>query len=209
MHRRLSLSCGALALLLAGRLGAQQCGTPVGTVVAYMGNAVPANWMVADGRPLRGADFTALYQAIGTAHGAGYQGSDKVADFNLPDLRGQFLRGVDRSESGAASGRDSAEARRPAAPGGSSGMAVGTVQEATTRMPRNVFATAGAGAHSHSYTSTPIIAGQGNQGTFWHLAGNPSGAGTSTDGEHAHPVTGGDRETRPTNVAVYWIICVR
>lgn len=199
----------ALFLLSATPLSAQQCGVPVGTVVAYMGNVVPENWMIADGRPLSRTDFRPLFDAIGTAHGSGYQGENRVADFNLPDLRGQFLRGVDRSDAGASSGRDVAAERRPAAPGGNTGLDVGTVQDAATQMPRVPFTAEAAGEHSHEYTHTPVHRDQGNKGTFWHLGSNPVGARTSTDGQHRHTIAGGDRETRPRNVAVYWIICAK
>lgn len=37
------------------------------------------------------ADYPNLYAAIGTTWGAG----DNVTTFNLPDLRGEFLRGLD------------------------------------------------------------------------------------------------------------------
>ena len=37
-----------------------------------------------------------------------------------------------------------------------------------------------------------------------------NGALTSPSGHHTHTVTaGGDRETRPVNVAIYWIIKLR
>lgn len=210
MNTTLRLASLVLVLVVTTPLRAQQCGVPVGTVVAYMGNTVPEHWMIADGRPLGRNDFQALSDAVGTAHGAGYQGGNKVADFNLPDLRGQFLRGVDRSETGAPSGRDVATERSSAAPGGNTGMMVGTVQDAATQMPQTTpFSTAAAGQHDHGYTHTPVHRDRGTDGNFWHLGDHPGPARTTTDGQHTHTVTGGDRETRPTNVAVYWIICVR
>ena len=209
MNRALPLALAGTLLVSAAPLRAQQCGVPVGTVVAYMGNTVPDGWLIADGRPLQRSDFRALYEAIGTVHGAGYQGANRVADFNLPDLRGQFLRGVDRSDTGAPSGRDQAADRRAAAPGGNTGMAVGTVEAAATQMPQNKFAAAPNGRHSHEYTHTPILENQGHGEHYWHLARHLERLRTSEDGEHGHTITGGDRETRPTNVAVYWIICTR
>ena len=69
---------------------------PVGSVIPYLGvadglnNLAGQGWLVCDGRSLATTDYPALNQAIGSAYGsvgAGY--------FNLPQLAGMFLRGVD------------------------------------------------------------------------------------------------------------------
>ncbi|KAJ4376784.1 hypothetical protein N0V86_006902 [Didymella sp. IMI 355093] len=64
---------------------------PVGSIVAYCGNREflkNTNWRVCDGSRLERRDFPELYVMIGNANG----GDDTV--FNLPDLRGRFLRGA-------------------------------------------------------------------------------------------------------------------
>jgi len=212
--------------LFAGSLQSQQCGAPVGSVVAYMGTQIPNGWMVADGRPLpANPSFSALLAAIGTAHGAGYdENGAKVADFNLPDLRGYFLRGLDRSESGAPSGRDSDPAHRTAPrPGSNSGIAVGSVQTDATRLPRDPASPFKTGDdspdHSHAFADAHFAEVQGgNQGLLGNKGDSDTDNGPiehndNTRGasvRHQHTVTGGgDRETRPMNVAVIWIICVR
>lgn len=73
---------------------------PPGTIVAYGGTTEPTGWLFCDGRPLSStqAKYAQLFDAIRTAHGAGCDPKTRVkvadADFNLPDLRGRFLRGV-------------------------------------------------------------------------------------------------------------------
>lgn len=65
---------------------------PPGTVVAYAGNDIPDGWLICDGRPINSSQYAALYNAIGTIWGAG---NSRAGEFNLPDFRGLFLRGLD------------------------------------------------------------------------------------------------------------------
>lgn len=60
----------------------------------------PAGWMACDGRALSRAVYASLFAAIGTTYGAG----DGSTTFNIPDLRGEFIRGLD-SGRGVDSGR--------------------------------------------------------------------------------------------------------
>jgi hypothetical protein len=70
---------------------------PVGSLVAYAGpvNTIPSNWLVCDGRQVSSVNYPALFAAIGTSWGG-----DGVPNFHIPDLRGQFLRGVDKDSTG-------------------------------------------------------------------------------------------------------------
>lgn len=188
---------------------------PTGTVVAFAGTParVPAGWLLCDGRSVTRAMYPGLFDAIGTAHGG------DGTNFNLPDYRGRFLRGVD---SGAMRDPDRA-ARTAANPGGNTGDAVGTVEGGATAMPNSVFGTATAGAHSHGGVtgterdfptfgvaydapgSFSIVERGGIQ--YRNTAqGATHRHGIETDGAHSHTVTGGDRETRPVNAAVNYII---
>ena len=73
---------------------------PVGSIQAYGGTSDPAGWLICDGREVSRQDYADLFAVIGTSFGSG-NGS---TTFNIPDLRGQFLRGVDNpgTEGGAA-----------------------------------------------------------------------------------------------------------
>lgn len=95
-------------------------GMPIGTVLAWAGNAqsLPAGWMLCNGKALSKTVYADLFAVIGTSWGST---GDR---FNLPDLRGRFLRGDD-----AGTGRDpDAKKRAPSMPGGSAS-GVGSVQE--------------------------------------------------------------------------------
>jgi microcystin-dependent protein len=64
---------------------------PPGTVVAYAAPTVPAGWLACNGQLVSRESYADLFAAIGTTYGAG----DNVSTFQLPDLRGEFVRGWD------------------------------------------------------------------------------------------------------------------
>lgn len=64
---------------------------PSGTVLYFAGQTAPAGWLKANGAAVSRTAYATLFAAIGTTYGAG----DGRSTFNLPDLRGEFLRGWD------------------------------------------------------------------------------------------------------------------
>ena len=64
---------------------------PSGTVLYFAGSSAPAGWLKANGAAVSRTAYAALFAAIGTTYGAG----DGRSTFNLPDLRGEFIRGWD------------------------------------------------------------------------------------------------------------------
>ncbi|EJF88056.1 hypothetical protein ME1_00820 [Bartonella vinsonii subsp. arupensis OK-94-513] len=64
---------------------------PSGTIGVFAMQSLPSGWLLCDGKAYSRSDYSDLYNAIGTRWG----GSDSWTKFNVPDLRGVFLRGVD------------------------------------------------------------------------------------------------------------------
>jgi microcystin-dependent protein len=64
---------------------------PPGSVMAYLGTTAPSGWFLCDGTAPSRTTYSNLFAVIGTTYGTG-NGS---TTFNLPDLRGVFLRGLD------------------------------------------------------------------------------------------------------------------
>ena len=62
--------------------------TPIGSIIAFGGVSIPSGWLECDGTSLDRTTYSSLFTAIGT-----YWGSYTTTTFNLPDLRGAFLRG--------------------------------------------------------------------------------------------------------------------
>lgn len=66
--------------------------TPIGGVVAYAGNTAPnASWQLCQGQAVSRTTFANLFAILGITYGSG----DGVTTFNLPDLRGRTVAGVD------------------------------------------------------------------------------------------------------------------
>ncbi|WP_346354998.1 phage tail protein [Azotosporobacter soli] len=66
-------------------------GVPVGSVVYLAQQSAPEGWLKADGSAILRTQYADLFTAVGTMFGAG----DGSTTFNLPDLRGEFVRGFD------------------------------------------------------------------------------------------------------------------
>lgn len=73
-----------------GAQGAQGV-APAGAVVHFAMVSAPVGWLVCNGAAVSRATYALLFGAIGTIYGDG----DGAATFNLPDLRGEFIRGLD------------------------------------------------------------------------------------------------------------------
>ena len=75
--------------------------TPLGTINAFGGSVAPDGWLMCQGQAVSRTTYADLFAVVGTAFGAG----DGSTTFNIPDLRGEFLRGAgDNSHSGQGNG---------------------------------------------------------------------------------------------------------
>lgn len=150
---------------------------PPGLVLPYGGTSAPTGFLLCNGQAVSRTDYAALFAVIGTAFGSG-NGS---TTFNVPDLRGRFIRGVDGGV-----GRDPDRASRTAmASGGNSGDNVGSVQDDQFE------------SHRHDYT---YAAGASGNGQAWFPSTVDYGVGGLTE-----PAAGGN-ETRPINANLNFII---
>lgn len=178
-------------------------GVPVGTIIAWGGddvNKIPGGWKLCDGTSVLKTDYPQLYQIIGDVWGT------SGASFNLPDLRGVFLRGVNGSRNDAYSDPDNSRI-------------IGTLQGDEFKSHAHQNSVSMDGGHSHIYKPSygddnPNDPGKSRRGNEF---GNGSGDGviigpnvsTSYENDHKHTVTiqpSGGNETRPKNAAVYYII---
>jgi len=70
---------------------AQTTAAPPGAIMAYAASTAPTGWLLCDGSAVSRTTYATLFAAISTVWGTG----DGSTTFNVPDLRGQFLRGYD------------------------------------------------------------------------------------------------------------------
>lgn len=164
----------------------QPVDVPIGAAIAFSSEAADAlasQWLWCNGNDLKNLGvYSELFAAIGTAHGSPGNG-----EFNLPDYRGVFLRGVD-----AGAGRDpGANARTVPAPNGNSGDQVGSAQAWATAAPTSPFTA------EVPHLPTKEV----------KIDNLPPKEAARPGGEKTEPMSGqsgGDAETRPLNIAVDW-----
>ena len=168
---------------------------PAGVIVPFGGEVenIPYGWMLCDGSEVSRTDYANLYNAVGVCWGIG----DGSTTFNLPDMRGMFLRGV----SGESGNDEDAEGRLVLNDnGGNTGNQVGSYQGDAIR---NITG-------STSGNTAATIDGAFELGTtgdlFWYTGGGSIHCyerPLTFDASRIVPV-GGDN--RPKNVYVNYII---
>lgn len=67
---------------------------PVGTIIPYAGSTIPSNYMKCEGQALSRIEYDILFSAIGTTYGVG----DGTTTFNLPNLKGRVITGLDHTD---------------------------------------------------------------------------------------------------------------
>lgn len=170
-------------------------GAPTGSIMPFAGAStqVPAGWLLCDGKGYDGADpaYAALAAVLGGAWGGGGGSCTGTCTFNVPDLRGQFLRGA-ALDLGASADPD-INSRVPLGNGATT--APGSTQAA------------GLKSHTHPtdglrwfdpWRNNGYVAGTGNHVS----AASPEAYGYAT----ASAQSGGVAETRPRNTSVNYII---
>lgn len=160
--------------------------TPVGSVLPYAGSMPPQGWRIANGDKLSRFDYAELFAVVGEAYTS--EASERGSEiFRIPDLRGVFVRGLDVEQK-----RDLGDGVR----------ILGSFQADSTRMPRTPFSL----ADKPNDQGLALYGGtaQGQHGTGGHY--NPANTVRVID---RLIIVGGDKETRPVNVALNYIIRVK
>lgn len=170
---------------------------PAGVIVPYGGENIPAGWLLCDGSPVSRSNYSKLYEAIGICWGNG----DGTTTFNLPDMRGMFLRGV----SGDSGNDEDAEGRLVLNDnGGNTGNNVGSYQGDAIR---NITGTMTPVRGEQSLPSVHTTSGafeSTNSGANGGARTEWRGASTVTfDASRVVPV---GSDNRPKNVYVNYII---
>jgi len=186
---------------------------PPGLVAPFALSSAPSGWLKANGAAVSRTAYANLFAAIGTRFGAG----DGSTTFNLPDARGEFIRGLDDG--------------RNVDPGRS----LGSSQASQNLYHAHYASAAVDGVHMHSVSGTTGNAGAHSHKTWRGLARNNTSlegnggdniafdSDTSVAGDHAHSFSGtaasagghthsvtvaaeGGNEARPRNLAFLYCI---
>ena len=187
---------------------------PIGSIIAFGGSGITRaweqnGWLLCDGRLLDKYEpgYLDLFLAIGFAWGG-----DGDRKFNLPDLQGFFLRGVDafRSASQTPDARvpfpvdPDHDERFPSRPGGNGGQSVGSVQLSATARPRGrePFGTTPNGDHDHTMDFEPTASR--DVGDQFNTIAQPNIGGyrpkTAWSGLHSHGIGGWNQKRFPVSI---------
>jgi microcystin-dependent protein len=166
---------------------------PAGAVMAFAMNGAPTGWLAANGSTVSRTTYSALWTALGTTSSPYGQGNGSTT-FNLPDLRGYFVRGSGTNSDGTASG-------------------VFGVKQAHMFQDHGHSSTISSVAdHTHQIGTTPGGAGFQPR-AFSDEVGSTTPKLTSPDGGHTHTITvsnpnsgNSGTETRPANIAMLYCI---
>lgn len=152
---------------------------PTGTIITFAGTSAPTGYLECDGAAVDRTTYSALFAICGTTYGSG----DGSTTFNLPDLRGEFVRGWDNSR------------------GVDSGRSFGSTQNSANL------------SHSHNITDPghthPIEASTADASV---ATGGASAADSATTTNTTSATTNitiqnsGDSEARPRNIALLYCV---
>lgn len=171
---------------------------PAGIIVPFAGQEenIPYGWKLCDGSEISRTEYANLYNTIGVCWGTG----DGATTFNLPDLRGMFLRGVSGE-----SGNDADAANRVVLNdnGGNTGNNVGSYQGDAIR---NITGAAHNNIQGHTdwgaYSEGALEWTEGRHDASWEDS-TWGYSGINFDASRIVPV---GSDNRPKNVYVNYII---
>ena len=172
---------GAWYADIPSRLGFTPMPSNPGEVAFFARATAPAGWLKCDGSAVSRTTYAGLFAVIGTTFGTG----NGVTTFNLPDLRGEFLRALD-------DGR-----------GVDAGRTLGSPQADELEAHRHY-------QYVNVAANTPITSFPEAAPAYWGQGGDQEYV-TDTNGSDAATLgvtssTGGN-ETRPRNVAL--LACIK
>ena len=159
---------------------------PAGAVIAFAFGHTPEGYLRANGAAVSRAAYPRLFAVIGGHYGAG----DGHSTFNLPDMRGLFVRGLDEGR------------------GVDAGRGLGSFQDSQNLWHGHTASSDMQGEHTHGI----LKAASGNNTSGGYVSPANVGntlANTQPAGTHHHNITvdgSGGHESRPVNIAFPYCI---
>jgi len=171
---------------------------PVGTLLPFAGDFAPPGYMLCDGRAVSRTTFAFLFSVIGTHYGPG----DGAATFNLPDMRGRTVIGLDNLGGVSA---DRVQAPFADTAGGSGGEEKHLLT--SDELPAHSHGVNDPG-HRHTYTRKTGSIGSNGGGTSAVRTFNENATSSSSGTGITVNNTGGDaaHNVMQPSMAMAWII---
>jgi len=149
---------------------APSASTLVGEIKAYSGSSTPTGWLLCYGQAVSRTIYAALFTIISTTYGTG----DGSTTFNVPDLRGRSIFGIDNM-----GGSDAGRLDWSNTAGTTGGEQYHTLT--TSEMPTHTHTVTDPG-HAHAYTlpvSTGFASTSGGLGTLVNIGSSATGGATT------------------------------
>lgn len=195
--------------------------SPAGLIAYFASTTAPSGWIKANGAVLPIVSYQNLFNALpkqSNGNTIWWLPGDGPANFRLPDLRGQFIRGWN---DGISNGNTTNTGTNPTIPTTDSGRTIGTTQAdayaSHTHGINDPGHSHGVNDPGHSHTYQGFSGGVGEGGNYPlaveynFTTNNTSAAGTGISigatGTGITITSTGSTETRPTNVAL--LACIK
>jgi microcystin-dependent protein len=158
--------------------------TPVGSIVMWPSDNPPNGWLECNGDPISRETYADLFSIIGDMYGSG----DEISTFNLPDMRGMFVRGWNHGKKVVTGENEDPDAGSRTDRGDSTeGDNIGTKQSYQIQ--------------KHNHVLRLAFSGYGS----FHDTDKSNSSNNFLDSSHSIGSYGG-RETRPENIYLMFII---
>jgi len=175
----------------------------IGLIKILAKEIIPDKFLECDGSELSREIYWELFSIIGTTFGEG----DGNLTFNIPDFRGEFIRGWDNG-----AGIDPDAGSRTAINNGNSGDNIGSIQDFMMQKHKHIDS-----GHTHLYYRYAALDGSGTNplrdlSVIWY---NTNGVSTSTNsasfGDPSNSGTGAgtpkhSNEIRPKNISARFCV---
>ena len=176
--------------------GGLASGIPTGTILTFGATNPPSGFLECNGSAISRSTYASLFSILSTTHGAG----DGSSTFNIPDLRGQFVRGWDNSagvDASRAFGSSQTDQNKNHTHTTDSQSLTGSVSHLSGSLANNP------GSASGIITKLSPASAIGARSS-----GSANASGISIDATHSHTISssGGGTEARPKNIALMYII---
>ena len=179
--------------LIPGRSG------QVGDYVWSANDIAPFDCLLANGAAISRTDYAEYFAYVGTKYGTG----NGVTTVNLPDIRGEFVRGTD-----GGAGTDPDAASRTDRGDGTTGDVVGSKQANEVQGHTHTGTTDSVGNHHHDYTDqrpiNSVSVANGSDHDVFRDSLSTDNRSSNGAGSHTHTFTtvaNSGSETRPRNVS--------
>ncbi len=177
-------------------------GVPAGSVFCMAVATVPSGYLECNGAAVNKSTYAALFAVIGITYG----GTNASSTFNLPDLRGEFVRGFDNGR-GVDSGRSINDPQSDQNNSHTHGFSANTANANITGTISRI---------SETFNSSGSVSGVFSKQTGFSGSNTPGRPDTNDAGQvtlnsdHVHSISGTTNsqgsESRPRNIAMMYII---